>query len=501
MNLFKLRVALTWLITILAITVTSSPVHSFNSLNIHTNLAPDTAFVGGNVLNPSDDITISNATILVSNGQIAKIQPSSYNIPANYSVIDIKGKWVIPGLIDGHIHLAQSGGAFTRPDTINGTKIVSYEDDQKWLLANTTEILNDYLTLGITSVFDLGGPSEYLTHYRDVSKKGVFPDIYAAGSLLSPMDMPQLNLNGKTFTKVNTAKEAETLVREQLKLNTSIVKIVWSQETGLSSSELFDLYKPAIELAKRNGKILAVHVEDLVNAKEAIKAGADILVHGVMSNNIDDEFIQLMKNNNVTYMPTLSAYSHYFELFKNELAFTDFEYTHSHETVTKSFEKLMENVSDTDQMFQIFLKYVPMVDASQSELAKLSEQEQSIVGQLRAVFSSNFENIQKSNLKAMIASGVNVAFGTDAGNPGTLHGSSVIGEMVEWQKAGVSNKDILKAATFGNANALNLNEKLGALLTGKQADFVVLAQNPYEQLITLITPELTVKKGSLIYPK
>ena len=95
----------------------------------------------------------------------------------------------------------------------------------------------------------------------------------------------------------------------------------------------------------------------------------------------------------------------------------------------------------------------------------------------------------------MINSGVNVAFGTDAGNPGTLHAASVYGELLAWQQAGVSNQQILKAATFGNAKALRMESEFGTLASGKYANFVVLDDNPYETLETLTTPVMTIKAG------
>ena len=349
--------------------------------------------------------------------------------------------------------MAQSGGAFTRPDTYDATKISSYEDDQRWLKNNLSSILQNYIKLGVTTVIDMGGPSEYIEDYRAVTAKGTNPDIYAAGALLSPFDVPQLDLNGETFTQVRSAKDTLAMVEKQLPLNTDLVKFVWSQETGLTMEQLTELYKPAMDLAKKNNKRVAVHAESINDAIMAIKAGADILVHGVMSDPIDNDFIELMKHHNVTYMPTLTANIHYTELFKGELTFTAFEHQHSHQEVTSSFDKLMDNVEKTGQIFKLLLKYVPKVDMSDAELATLSERDQSIIKQLRNPFSIEKEKIQKQNLKKAINSGVNVAFGTDAGNPGTLHAASVYGEFLAWKQAGVSNQDILKAATFGNAKS------------------------------------------------
>ena len=483
-------------ITILLTSVTTSfPTFATQSLNPTHSFAENTAFVGANILNPDTDMPITNATILVSNGNIVKIQPANISLPSGYRKIDISGKWVIPGLIDGHIHLAQSASAYTRPDTIDATKIVSYQQDQDWINSNLKPLLANYTHLGITTVADMGGPTEYLQHYKNIAQDAIVPEIYAAGTLLAPMEITQLN---KTFTKVTTGAEAKDLVAKLDKHGNALVKIYWTQESGLSHQQLTDLYRPAIELAKQQGKVVVAHVDNLMDAKMATHAGANILLHGVMSEPVDDELLQLMKQHNVTYMPTLTAYSHYFELFKGELEFSRHEHQHSQQFVIDSFTQLFENKNKTDQMFQIISKYVPFVDAAPEQISLLSPKEQNIVKQLQAAFSDKYSVIQQQNLKRAYDAGVNVALGTDAGNPGTLHGASFFGEIQAWQQAGIPNSAIIKAATLNNANALNIQAHVGSLFSGKHANFVVLKENPYNNIATLTKPVMTVKRGAIV---
>lgn len=500
MRLFiqKLLVKVITLVITLSIAKTAN---AFENLNSSTEYGERYAFVGANILNPTTSLPITDSTILVNHGHIVKIQPSSDPVPNDYLIVDIRNKWVIPGLIDGHIHMAQSGSAFTRPDTLDATKISSYEEDQKWLKSNLASLLQNYLKLGVTSVVDMGGPSEYIKGYRALTESGVYPDIYAAGALLSPFEVPQLDLNGETFTQVTSAKAKLAMVEKQLPLKTDLIKFVWSQETGLTMDQLTALFKPAMDLAKQHGKRVAVHAEGINDAIMAIKAGADILVHGVMNDPIDNEFIELMKQHKVTYMPTLTANIHDTELFKGKLAFTNHEHQHSHQAITTSFETLMDNVEKTDEMFKLLLRLVPKVDLPETDLATLSDRDKSIVKQLRTFFSSEKEKIQKQNLKKAIESGVNVAFGTDAGNPGTLHAASVYGEFLAWKQAGVSNQDILKAATFGNAKAIQMENKFGTLVSGMFANFVVLDENPYQTLETLTKPVMTIKRGVIVNNK
>ncbi|MBD1583171.1 amidohydrolase family protein [Pseudoalteromonas sp. S16_S37] len=197
-------------------------------------------------------------------------------------------------------------------------------------------------------------------------------------------------------------------------------------------------------------------------------------------------------------MPTLSAYNHYFQLFKNTLEFTPFQHQHGDKATIDSFKQLMLQSDKTGQMFQLLLQYMPLVDEPEEKIAKLGKQGQSIVAQLQTLFSSKLEELQKQNLKRALEAGINIAFGTDAGNPGTLHGVSIFGEAALWQKAGISNQHILKAMTYGNAIAFSVDGKLGTIQTGKQADFVVVEQNPYATLYTLQKPHLVVKHGAII---
>lgn len=495
MTLFKIN-SRRFRLTILVASLLSSVTSSALSKEADSFQPKVLAYTNANILDPSIELPISQATIVVSNGQIIKIQPDSTPISASVEQVDLKGKWVVPGLIDGHVHLAESGGAFARPDIVDARKIRSYEDEQAQLIKNQQKILNRYLRLGITSIFDLGGPTEYLTKYHQLANDKNAPEIYFAGALLSPKDVPSLNADGATFAKVTTSADAIKLAKQQISKGTHILKVVWTHETGISSEQLLNLYQPAILYAKSQGLAVAIHVEELEAAKWAVKSGADILVHGVMREDIDDELIAMMLANGVTYSPTLTAFQHYFEFFKGDLSFNEFEVKNALTDTLNSFDLLNHESNKVGQMFHILKKYLPMVDKNKETLAKLAPQEQSIIKQLKTTFSKTFFTMQKSNLKKVISAGVNVSLGSDAGNIGTLHGSALLGEMQAWHAAGISNKDIIKAATLGNALALKQEHSIGSLSSNKKANFVVLNNNPYKDLSTLKNPIQVYKNGA-----
>lgn len=461
----------------------------------HLNKEIAIAYTNANILDPSIDLPIVDSTIVVSSGKIINIQPNSTPIPSNVKKIDLERRWVIPGLIDSHVHLAQSGGAFSRPDILDARKIVAYENEQNKLLSNHQKILKKYVRLGITSIYDLGGPTEYLPKYSTLSKRQHAPEIYFAGALLSPINSHTLKAHGATYAHVTTPSEALELAEQQIAKGSHILKIVWDHQKGQNSEQLFELFQPAISFAKSKGIVVAIHVEELDGAKWAVKVGADVIVHGVMRESIDDELIAMMLSNGVTYSPTLTAYEHYFQLFKGELSFNHYQVENALEETLESFALFKRESAKADKMFHMLNKYLPMIDKSEEELATLSPQERGLVMQLKTTFSEDFLTVQKSNLKKVISAGVNVSIGSDAGNIGTLHGTSLLGEMQAWQAAGISNKEIIKATTLGNALALKLEHSIGSLSSGNKANFIVLDDNPYKNLLTLQQPVQVYKQG------
>lgn len=460
------------------------------------------AFVGAKVLLTEHahlNATLQAATVLVKDGKIVELLPAGQKILQHYQKVDVNGQYLMPGLIDAHVHLAQSGGAFTRPDMIEATAIQPYNTDQQWLNEHLPELLSGYLRLGVTTVADMGGPAARLQRYDQLSQQAEFPQIVAAAELLSPASVPQLTAaDGKTFLKVDSPAAAKLAVEQQIRQKVAIIKLVWSQETGLSDNQLTTLYQDAIHSAKAAGKVVAVHVETLASAKQAIRAGVDILVHGVVNDLIDAEFIELARQHQVSYLPTLTAYQHYADIFNGKLSFTEFEHQLSHHPLIQSFSTLQNNPEKTGELYQIFRRYMPYVDAPAAKLATLTPDEQGIVSQLALVFSAKIVQIQRQNLILALNAGLSVAFGTDAGNPGTLHATSIREEIHAWQQAGASQAQIWRAMTLGNAIALKLNNKQGQISAGQQATFILLQHNPLQEKFLLDHPLMVVLRGRII---
>src|SRR5688572_26516655 len=108
--------------------------------------APALAFVGATLVNPGA-APVSDAVVVVRDGRILEAGPASrVQVPAGARVIDAKGRWIIPGLVDGHVHFFQSGGLYTRPDAIDLRKHRPYADAElAWIRANLADTFARYL--------------------------------------------------------------------------------------------------------------------------------------------------------------------------------------------------------------------------------------------------------------------------------------------------------------------------------------------------------------------
>src|SRR5262249_17089079 len=163
------------------------------------------AIVGGSVVHPERAGAPSDpdTTIIVSGDRIQSVGPSkSTKVPQGATVIDAKGKWVIPGLIDSHVHFFQSGNPYTRPDAVDATKVVPYAKEVERNKARLPTTFKLWLASGVTWVADVGGPF-WNFEVRDAARQNpAAPRVAVAGPLVSMVDRPQLDLGDPPIIKI-----------------------------------------------------------------------------------------------------------------------------------------------------------------------------------------------------------------------------------------------------------------------------------------------------------
>lgn len=436
----------------------------------HLQAAP-VVLANGNVLDVEHRTVRSNYSVLIDEGKIVQVAPAGkLKTPAGARIIDCRGKWIMPGMVDAHIHLFQSGGVYTRPDVIDLRKFRPYEQERKWVRDNAGDLLARYLAVGVTTVIDVGGPfADYAIRDR-FNKEAASPTILLTGPLISTYQPEAFRIDDAPILQTDTPEAARELVRRQLPYKPDLIKVWYIVKPDSPAEKTLPIVQAAIDETHANGLKLAVHATQLNTAKLALKAGADILVHSVGDEPVDAEFIALLKKRQVPYIPTLVVSRRYGE------------------ALTQNFKP-----SAHDQAFAN-----PFALGSLGDLKHLATQGVQVPTRYQP--STAGEQLRLKNLKAVNDAGALVATGTDAGNIGTQHASSYLDELLDMQKAGLSSWDIIVASTLNGAKVLDKQKEVGAVKAGMRADLLVLDSDPVADIRNTTAVRLVINRGQAFEP-
>ena len=162
---------------------------------------------------------VSNATVGITGSSITSISTNSKtSLPADATIIDGTGKFLMPGMTDAHVHFSQSGGLYTRPDAMNLRKYMPYEKEIEWLHENMSDFLKRYIQTGITNVIDVGATVNFLKLRDQFSGKSYAPSIYMTGPLITSYEPDVFKKlgNDEFFSLVATEAEGRKMVQQQL---------------------------------------------------------------------------------------------------------------------------------------------------------------------------------------------------------------------------------------------------------------------------------------------
>lgn len=431
----------------------------------------DRAIVGGTLVNTNGSEALDNATILLSGDKIVAVGGAAdIEIPEGAEIIDVEGKWIIPGLIDAHVHFFQSGGLYTRPDVIDLRKHVPYAEQE---LMEIKERLPDtfarYIRSGITSVVDVGGPF-WNFEVRDLAAKtDLAPTVAVAGPLISTYQPDALTTADPPIIKVKNKRAAKKLVRKLAAKNPDLIKIWYIVGRGTTAEDSYPLVKATIAEIHKLGYRAAVHATQLETARLAVKAGADVLVHSVNDKEVDDAFIQLLKDNGTIYIPAMVVLEGYPETFSQTAKFLPIEF----------------EIANPFSMGSLFdLRHLPKEDIPKRIRNAMAAAEP-VLPNANAL----------TNLKRLQDAGVIIAAGTDAGNIGTLHGPSIFREFQLMAEAGLSPMDILIDATVHGARVMGRAADYGTIEAGKKADMVILDEDPLLDIMNTSRIHAVIKHG------
>ena len=390
-------------------------------------------------------------TILVEDGKIREIlsaeEAGKRNLAASgYEEIDLQGKYILPGLINMHVHLAGNGKpqkkqrdneALVKKIMSNGlTKAIAYN--------MVCGFAKDELYSGVTTIRTVGGLGDFDTRLRDdiAAGKKPGPRILAANEGIS---VPGGHMAGSVAIAADSVEEALQHLETSKAQKVDLVKLMITggvldaKEKGVPGELKMapEMVKAVCDKAHTMGYMVAAHVESPEGVKVALKNGVDSIEHGAKA---DEEMISLFKEHNAFLCTTLSPALPY-----------------------ALFDRSITNASEVEQ-FNGNVVFEGIIDCA----------------------------------KAAIANDIPVVLGNDVGCPWITQ-YDFWRELYYFHKyVGVSNAFALYTATCRGAEMAGIGDITGTLEPGKCADMIVVEKNPLEDLRVLRNVDMVIVQGKVI---
>ncbi|MSP98011.1 MAG: hypothetical protein EXR29_12475 [Betaproteobacteria bacterium] len=201
------------------------------------------------------DVLEPDATIMIRGNRIESVlQHVTLELPQGAKLIDGRGKWVIPGLIDGHVHFFQSGNIYTRPDAADFNAVVPYAQEVARNKARLDATFQVWLASGVTGVVDIGGPFWNFDMRDRAAATAAAPRVAVAGPLISMVADPPLDLDDPPMIRIDTVDAGLALVKRELARNPDYIKVWFIYQPGDDLAKNEAIVKAAGDAAHAAGK-------------------------------------------------------------------------------------------------------------------------------------------------------------------------------------------------------------------------------------------------------
>ncbi len=383
---------------------------------------------------------VQRATVVVRAGRIVEVGPG-VAVPPGLEVVDGRGRTLLPGLIDAHVHTWGSA------------------------LAET-------LNFGVTTVLDMfsdPGPARELRRMRDAFAPRAHADLFSAGWLATAPRGHGTQF-GLPVPTLSTPDEAPAWVDARLAEGSDYIKIVYEPRSAEGLGPPFPSLDRAtvaalVAAAQARGALAVVHVSRLFAAHEALQAGADGLVHVHADRVADAALVQLARERGAFVTPTLAVIAG----FDPTLPATAGE-------------------ARVNQRFAADPAVRPYLTPDQRRGLESSPGTKLVMFRLETALAS---------VRALHAGGVEILAGSDAPNPGTAHGASLHHEMELLVRAGLTPTEALRAATSAPARRFGLAAR-GRIAPGQRADLLLVTGDPTADIRATRAIERIWKNGAAV---
>lgn len=407
-----------------------------------TSHAKTTYIYAGELLAVPGKSPIKEQTITVVDGMITDVSAGYTELDQeeDIQIIDLKDAFVMPGLMDMHVHLQGELGPHNDRDTLKMS--------DQLMGMRTIHFGKKTLMAGFTTVRDVGSNSQYMYAYRDAIEKGWIdgPRVIAAGGVgitgghadVSGMK-PDLMEFYTDRSICDGPYDCRRAARDAIKYGADLIKItstggvMTDRATGTGQQMEMDELKEVVLAAKRMGRKVASHAHQEDGIIAALKAGVDSIEHGTYTGK---EAIKLFKETGAYLVPTLLA------------------------------GDTVKRMAETTDILP------PAVAAKAIKVG----------------------HDMQGNFSKAYQAGVKIAFGTDSAI--SPHGTNAE-EAVLMHEAGMPNDAILASATVAAADLIDMSDQLGTIEVGKHADIIATDGSPLKDIEELLDVDFVMKGGKV----
>ena len=396
------------------------------------------------LLDGTENMTpVKNKVLVVDDDKIEEIA-DRFDIDENTRIIDLGGRYLMPGLINLHVHLP-AGGKPSATSGNNTKALVKLATSSAVTRKIGIELCKNYamqeLLSGVTTVRTVGGVADFDTRLRDMINSGKTdgPRILASNNAIGPKDG---HMVGSVAVEANTEEECRAEVQKLAEQKVDLIKIMITGGV-LDATEMGEpgvlkmppeLVRACCDEAHKLGFKVAAHVQSAEGIRVAVENGVDTVEHGAP---MDEHTVENMKAHGAAYICTVSP--------------------------ALPIAKFSRDVTGVSEMVQYNSNVV-----------------------LDGIIEGTKNAIEK---------GIPVGLGTDTGCPFVTH-YNMWRELVYFQKyVGVSPEFALYTATLGNAKIAGVEKITGSIEAGKSADILVTDENPLENFETIRNPYCVMMKG------
>ena len=412
-------------------------------LIVCSSLEGATVIHAGSLLDGTGSDPVREMSIVIDDQVITRVETGYIEPEPDDIYLDLTGYFVLPGLIDMHVHLSSEYSSKSYEESIS----LNPSDYAIRAVANARKTL----LAGFTSVRNLGDSGNVTVSLRNAINKGVVPGprIFSSGKTISssgghgdPTNSLRSELSsdpGPAQGVINNVSDSFKAVRYRYKENADLIKITATggvlsnakngQNPQMTSEEIAAI----VSAARDYGFKVAAHAHGAEGIKRAVIAGVDSIEHGTL---MDSEGMKLMREKGTYFVPTLLAGA------------------------------WVADKAKTDGFFPELVRPKALEIGPQS----------------KTTFAKAYQ------------AGVKIAFGTDTGV--SSHGKNAE-EFYEMVEAGMPEIQAILSATKEASILLGQNSMLGSITVGKYADIIAVSENPLDNISTLEDVDFVMKSGDI----